>query len=450
MAENNENPNNIDPDGIYATRRHWNNSSINWSARGLKVNDLWGVGSYQSIDTNYSFTQLSQFPYNQVNETPGGHVIEYEDTPGQERLLIKHKSGTGIDMRADGSIIISTRKNRMEYVTGDETLIIDGDATLVYGGNLKMEVAGDWDVNVGGDFNLDVGGQRKQTIKGSDIKRVEKNINEVVVENKSTKIMGSQSSIVKEDRVDVTGGIYDMLVDDKASFTIGDDLRISSTSDINVASENFQTVSEKVGIISTSGTIGGEAVEHFGKTYSGPADGGGSGTSFIGSLVGIAAESITSRYAVYTEQAHHAFVSRYALKSTGLTNVPVPYVGVFSRFTPPDYQMAQVNRYVENRPEYNMPTSSIVDGILRTTDKGIVELQVFGDDIENLVTLTKDYEGKFFSDPTADEIRHAPGAVAAADLRGLSKEWGVGSTDTFSFDPSHDTNPANDPPWEDN
>jgi hypothetical protein len=36
----------------------------------------------------------SKYPYNKVISTEGGHVIEVDDTPNQERIHIYHKSGT--------------------------------------------------------------------------------------------------------------------------------------------------------------------------------------------------------------------------------------------------------------------------------------------------------------------------------------------------------------------
>ena len=456
----------VDSDGVYPKRRHWNNSSINWRARGLKVNDLWGVGSYPSIDTSYSFTQLSQFPHNQVNETPGGHIIEYEDTPGEERILVRHKSGTGIDMRPDGSIIISTRRNRMEYVTGDDTLIVDGDANLIYNGNLKMEVAGDWDVNVGGDYNLEVGGQKKQRIKGSEINRVEKNKSETIIENRSSQVLGEETTLVMGNRIDVTDGTYNMLVADKTELKFTDDVRVSSTADINIASIKFQTVSTEVGIIAPEGTIGGEEVQHFGKIFAGPTNGSGKTASFHGSLVGIAAEAITSRYAVYAEESWTSMIGKYAVTATGLSNVPIPLQQDMSEFAEPilrrpDYKMIWINEtdqlhYTENKPEFNMPTADVVRGILSNTNKGIVNFRIFSDDIKDQLSFKEVYDGLFFSDPSADELRNAElsgnnieAIKAKMVARGLGQDWVIPETDSFGYDSVHLTYPANNPPWRD-
>ena len=47
-----------------------------------------------------------QYPYNQVIHTRAGHVIEYDDTPGSERLSFMHKSGAFIEIDPSGNINI--------------------------------------------------------------------------------------------------------------------------------------------------------------------------------------------------------------------------------------------------------------------------------------------------------------------------------------------------------
>lgn len=46
------------------------------------------------------------YPYNQVLKTRSGHVIEYDDTPGKERVSFMHKSGAFIEIDPSGNINI--------------------------------------------------------------------------------------------------------------------------------------------------------------------------------------------------------------------------------------------------------------------------------------------------------------------------------------------------------
>ena len=65
---------------------------------------------------------------NQVKRTVSGHVQEVDDTPGRERMLFKHKTGAGVEMRADGSVIINATNNIVfESQQVVRKVIIEGD-----------------------------------------------------------------------------------------------------------------------------------------------------------------------------------------------------------------------------------------------------------------------------------------------------------------------------------
>src|SRR5210317_913625 len=154
-----------DPTGEYPKREYYYGSSINRSARGLKVENLYLGGGVENLDLNLEDQEPSRFPFNQVKETSSGHVISYDDTPGGERILIKHRKGAGVEIRADGSVVISALKNKVEVTGGDQTVIVEGNGKLVYNGNLNLEVTGNYNVNVGGDYNVNVQGDTNTHIR---------------------------------------------------------------------------------------------------------------------------------------------------------------------------------------------------------------------------------------------------------------------------------------------
>jgi hypothetical protein len=43
------------------------------------------------------------YPYNHVYETESGHIREYDDTPGAERIHERHRSGTSYEISANGT-----------------------------------------------------------------------------------------------------------------------------------------------------------------------------------------------------------------------------------------------------------------------------------------------------------------------------------------------------------
>jgi hypothetical protein len=79
------------------------------------------------------------YPRNRVLETPAGHLIEYDDTPGKERIHIWHKSGSFIEFHPDGKIVSRSTGDRYVYVQTNDVLHVLQDLDLV--ADVKMGIA---------------------------------------------------------------------------------------------------------------------------------------------------------------------------------------------------------------------------------------------------------------------------------------------------------------------
>jgi hypothetical protein len=91
-------------------------------------------------------TYAPVYPYNNVFETESGHVKEYDDTPGIERITERHKSGTKYEIDPNGT------KN--ETIVRDNYKLVAGHDTLEVYGNVKIVVSGDADIAVAGATSL--------------------------------------------------------------------------------------------------------------------------------------------------------------------------------------------------------------------------------------------------------------------------------------------------------
>jgi hypothetical protein len=80
-------------------------------------------------------------PLNQVVETVSGHLIEIDDNSGNERIHIKHKSGTDFVVNPDGSITEDIVSSENHHVTGKQTNKVDGGIDTNGGPQITM-VAG--------------------------------------------------------------------------------------------------------------------------------------------------------------------------------------------------------------------------------------------------------------------------------------------------------------------
>lgn len=60
-------------------------------------------------------------PDNKVHKTEAGHKIELDNTSGSERINIQHKSGTTINIAADGTVFVNASNTTVD-ITGNTTI----------------------------------------------------------------------------------------------------------------------------------------------------------------------------------------------------------------------------------------------------------------------------------------------------------------------------------------
>lgn len=168
----------IDPNGVYPKEPYIGEQDVNRLSRGEQTDEtvvqskndsretginLPGGGTYDEPQSPYN----AQYPYNHVQESESGHLIEVDDTPGQERIHMYHRTGTFFEMHPDGNEVHKvigdgyeiTLKNKNIYVKGSCNITVDGDTNLKVGGNVTAEVEGDLDASIVGKVNFDAKGE---------------------------------------------------------------------------------------------------------------------------------------------------------------------------------------------------------------------------------------------------------------------------------------------------
>jgi len=114
----------------------------------------------------------AQYPHNRVYESAAGHVMEFDDTPGNERVNIYHSAGSWIEIDSHGNMMINSggtktevtngdanvyiRSNRNVTVEGSDTLYVKGNCDLKVDGNLTTTTHGDYTLNVAGKYALNI------------------------------------------------------------------------------------------------------------------------------------------------------------------------------------------------------------------------------------------------------------------------------------------------------
>jgi phage gp45-like len=140
-----------------------------------KDNKVTGVetvnGTWDEPETKYN----SVYPYNNVMETESGHIVEYDDTPGAERIHIAHRNGSFTEWYPDGDRVEKITKDKYSivmkddnvYIMGKCNITVQGDAEVYVKGNADLKVDGNIEGQIGGNVTADVGGSVSATVGGS-------------------------------------------------------------------------------------------------------------------------------------------------------------------------------------------------------------------------------------------------------------------------------------------
>lgn len=142
-----------DPNEVYPKAEYLDQSDLPKEARGE-------VTTVRTPQTAKFFTEPSdirqnhQYPFNQVRKTESGHVEEYDDTPGNERINIQHKSGSFREFRPDGNVVDRYEGSGFEIVIQDKNVYVGGTCNLHINSNCNTFVGGDWNIEVTGAFNV--------------------------------------------------------------------------------------------------------------------------------------------------------------------------------------------------------------------------------------------------------------------------------------------------------
>jgi hypothetical protein len=249
-----------DASGVMPKRDYLNVASTNLASRGLKRNSLYIGGGDHNLNLDLPPQLNSQYPLNQVRETISGHVTEIDDTPGNERMLFKHKTGSGIEFRADGSCVVSSTNNSVRVTVGDDKVIVEGDAHLSYNGNLTMDVTGDFDLKVGGDYNVRVGGDNNEEVIGSVKQRVHRDKESNVHQNRSEYILGVTTETRLGDHNTIVKGNVRNYTEGSVEFLNSGTLTMTAENEIIMSSPNINIGANSLTVVGDSGTIGGENI----------------------------------------------------------------------------------------------------------------------------------------------------------------------------------------------
>lgn len=128
-------------------------------------------------------TRNPKYPYNIASMSDSGHVVERDDTPGNERVCAQHKNGSYIEFNQNGDGVMKTIKDlynlcvnhylhikNMRAKTignGDNLKIESGDKTIEIDNGKYVLTAKGQNITIDGECNLTVNGNCTSTINGN-------------------------------------------------------------------------------------------------------------------------------------------------------------------------------------------------------------------------------------------------------------------------------------------
>ena len=102
----------------------------------------------------------SIYPYNHVHQTESGHVIEMDDTPGDERLHWYHRTGTFTEIHSVGIKVDKIVNNYYNIILGSKFTHIEANDFTTIDGSQENFIMGNRADRIGGDYNISVQGGR--------------------------------------------------------------------------------------------------------------------------------------------------------------------------------------------------------------------------------------------------------------------------------------------------
>jgi len=403
-----------DPRGEFPHTLYHGFSSINKEAAGATPTEVKTGGGHPGMGTSSPDAKITiakakkpevspQYGDVQVKQTKGGHTTVYDDTPGGERVVIKHTSGAGIQMTADGSVIIRSKNNGVISIDANGAIVCEGDFALI-AKNLAMNVSGDLDLDVKGDYTVNVGGNQTTTVEGNINETSKQKAVTVKGFNKQTVLGQNISTILGASLASIKGNNV-ISVEGSMTTSAKGVHKTSSQAEIVGSSPRMSLMAGDMSVVGAGGTIGGENMIMYnynmftGKSVHADTM---TATTFHGDLNGTAKEAIDA--------------NRAATATEGATS-PGGYT--------------TTNTALDNTATFQ-PNASLIGVALKNSSRGVKKVLVDpGDQLKNGIDRASEFDGIANRKQSAAEARakmkDPNNAANAKFIQALLKDGSISS-----------------------
>ena len=288
-----------DPEGEFIREEYEYKPTTNEAARDqretkLKVPD---IPEAITAETKEKIKEMldtpSEYPKNVVYETPGGHRVEYDDTPKTPKTTWTHSEGAGIEMHKEGDVLEVAPGKSIKVVGNGFALSVTGNGEMVFDGNLDITVTGDFNINCA-NFTVNTSGSMIEEIGDRKSTTAQNNIS-------MNAVKGNISEIAKENHVTTAKNKYDLVGNSATSVSTDHNIFTSNNIDIKAnnntkiaSKQNTDILGKKMNVVGPEGTFGGENVVMYANTahtdvqgnVKGNVEGDLTGTALLAQLAG--------------------------------------------------------------------------------------------------------------------------------------------------------------------
>ena len=160
---------------------------------------------------SYANKSSSTYPYNHVYQGESGNIEEYDETPGNTRILQQHASGTFYEIQHSGTKTTKVVNDNYTMIMGNDNITVQGNVNILNQGDVRHEVEGDLYTTVKGD--------RITKIQGNDVLEV--------LSDHSTQINGNKNERVAKEKREITDFTFTETVGNNHISTVKKNRRIS-------------------------------------------------------------------------------------------------------------------------------------------------------------------------------------------------------------------------------
>lgn len=184
------------------------------------------------------------YPLTYSEEYEGGHLVEYSNTPGEERHSYSHPTGTYYEINGAGDYTTKVVGDHNEWNKKDKNIFIKGDCNITVYGSMKHYVKGDYTLEVEGNYHQTIGKSLRQKIGSNHESEIGQDFSQTIGSNYSQQIKQNRTITVTagNDTLTVAAGSQMLTVGTDVTQTVNGkrtETTIGNKAEITVGSASY-------------------------------------------------------------------------------------------------------------------------------------------------------------------------------------------------------------------